>query len=94
MWYEGIKDYCWNNPGYDFKTGHFTQVVWRSTTRLGCGLSGGYVTCHYCAAGNVEDQYEWNVTELLEDKPDDCDTATFGYSLIQGMKILMAVSVL
>ncbi|KAI5954649.1 hypothetical protein KGF54_002425 [Candida jiufengensis] len=35
-WYNEIKDYNFNQPGYSSATGHFTQVVWRSTSRLGC----------------------------------------------------------
>lgn len=50
--------------GYDYSTAtvldHFTQVVWKSTTKLGCGYklcSGGvynglYVICSYDPAGN------------------------------------------
>jgi hypothetical protein len=56
MWYDEVTD-----PGYDFEaaefssgTGHFTQVVWKASTQLGCGYSGVYVVCHYCnVAGNL-----------------------------------------
>lgn len=45
-------------------TGHFTQVVWKSTTRLGCasntcavpgkpGMTGTLWVCEYAPAGNV-----------------------------------------
>ena len=54
-------------------TGHCTQVVRRSTTRIGCG--GGYVNhtsdgeteewflvvCQHCAAGNTEGLFSENV---------------------------------
>ncbi|KAJ8331601.1 hypothetical protein QVD99_001868 [Batrachochytrium dendrobatidis] len=40
--------------------GHYTQLVWPSTTVVGCGLAGtfeeSYLTCHYDPAGNVEGQ--------------------------------------
>jgi hypothetical protein len=41
-WYDEIKDYTWpqtfgasrSNGGV---VGHFTQVVWKETTKVGCG---------------------------------------------------------
>jgi hypothetical protein len=47
MWYDEVT-----NPGYNFETGgfsggtgHFTQLVWKGTTELGCGIAGMYVVC-------------------------------------------------
>jgi len=43
-WYDRI-----NNPGYDFDkpgyynnpgTGHFTQIVWKDSCKIGCGVAG------------------------------------------------------
>jgi hypothetical protein len=66
----------WGNEvgDYDFTThepkirgkmvGHFTQLIWRDTTRVGCGYAAvtgpdgwthGYVVCNYHRAGNVTD---------------------------------------
>jgi Cysteine-rich secretory protein family len=38
-WYNEEKLYNYNDPGaVDFhKIGHFTQMVWKSTSQLGCG---------------------------------------------------------
>ena len=40
--------------------GHFTQIVWRGTTRVGCAIASGpaydYVVCRYDPAGNVMGQ--------------------------------------
>lgn len=40
-WYDEISDYDFSNPGFSEQTGHFTQVVWKSTSQVGCY----YVTC-------------------------------------------------
>lgn len=36
-WGNEYKLYPWNDPGFYESTGHFTQVVWQSTTSIGCG---------------------------------------------------------
>lgn len=41
-WYLEIKDYDFNNKGMPtefHKVGHFTQVVWKKSTKLGCGIA-------------------------------------------------------
>ncbi|KAL9981246.1 hypothetical protein ACROYT_G009921 [Oculina patagonica] len=64
-WYDEIKYYNYNNPGFSMKTGHFTQVVWRSTTKLGCGVKSNngktYVVARYYPPGNYNNQYRQNV---------------------------------
>lgn len=65
-WYSEIKDYNWANPGFSGATGHFTQVVWKSSTGLGCGRAGnsqnGEVTvCNYSPPGNYLGQFAQNV---------------------------------
>ena len=38
--------------------GHYTQIVWPTTTRVGCALAtnsrADYLVCHYSPAGNVD----------------------------------------
>jgi hypothetical protein len=29
-------NYNWNDPGFSESTGHFTQLVWKATTQVGC----------------------------------------------------------
>lgn len=40
--------------------GHYTQIIWRTTTRIGCGVATGngwdVVTCRYAPPGNVVGQ--------------------------------------
>ena len=68
MWYGEFTDpgYNFANPGFSHGTGHFTQVVWASTQKLGCGSAGGYVTCRYDPPGNMNmpGYFEKNVLPL------------------------------
>eukprot|EP00961_Rhodomonas_salina_P022602 303698-Rhodomonas_salina.1 len=47
--------------------GHFTQVVWKGSTKLGCGsascANGQIVVCQYDPTGNFIGQYSANVDE-------------------------------
>ncbi|CAM9880584.1 unnamed protein product, partial [Choristocarpus tenellus] len=63
-WYSEIQFYN-QGDGFSSATGHFTEVVWKATTSLGCarsdyctgtgdlaGLSWMFVVCHYNPPGN------------------------------------------
>lgn len=54
--YNEIADYDFDNPVYDNKVGHFTQMVWKDSTMLGCGVATcGDQTlwvCRYSPPGN------------------------------------------
>ena len=57
-WYDEIKDYNFNNPGFKSGTGHFTQVVWKDSKQVGFGYAqssdGGYFgVANYYPAGNI-----------------------------------------
>lgn len=70
-WYAEIKDYDFNNPHFSHKTGHFTQVVWQATTKLGVAKATtvrgrGYVTyivARYAPPGNYLGQFAENVSK-------------------------------
>lgn len=60
MWASERTQFDFSNPTiWDYtKTGHFTQVVWAQTTKVGCGVAIGkdgmtYVVCSYDPAGNL-----------------------------------------
>ncbi|KAF6253115.1 CAP domain-containing protein [Scenedesmus sp. NREL 46B-D3] len=56
-WFDEVKLYDFARPGWSASTGHFTQVVWLSTTRLGCAIntacSWPTYACQYGVPGNV-----------------------------------------
>jgi hypothetical protein len=68
MWYDEIKHFSFRSGGFSMKTGHFTQVVWRGTQRVGCGqsrCSGMDIwVCQYDPPGNVEGEYRENVLPI------------------------------
>ncbi len=39
MWYEEVNRYQFDNPIYSKSTGHFTQLIWKTTTEVGCGFA-------------------------------------------------------
>lgn len=69
-WYNEISSYDFSNPGFSSSTGHFTQVVWKSTSQVGCGIKtcgnewGDYIVCSYESAGNVIGYFAENVLAL------------------------------
>lgn len=72
LWYNEIKDYDFQtakskngNP-----TGHFTQVVWKASNNLGCGLGINskdkrfYGVTRYTPTGNLNGLYKTNVLSV------------------------------
>ena len=55
-WYREIGQYNFNAPAYSNAVGHFTQLIWRNSKQLGCGMAvcNGmkYWVCRYSPTGN------------------------------------------
>jgi hypothetical protein len=57
-WYnEGIY-YDYNNPGYSTITGHFTALIWKSTTKFGIGVALSnknhlFIVVNFYPPGNI-----------------------------------------
>lgn len=67
-WYREESVYDYNNPGFSISTGHFTQVVWKNSSEIGCGYKAGCSgswshiwICQYNPPGNVYGQFAANV---------------------------------
>ncbi|KHC68867.1 hypothetical protein MGE_00694 [Candida albicans P75010] len=67
---------AWYSEGFNFggagKLNHFTQVVWKSTTQLGCAYKdcrakgwGLYIICNYQKPGNIIGQELANILPLI-----------------------------
>jgi len=76
-WYDEIKDWDFQNSSKKFgtsgKTGHFTQMIWKGTTKVGFGIarvpSNGnnkmtFVVAKYQEPGNMLGGYKQNVMPL------------------------------
>ncbi|KAK9807415.1 hypothetical protein WJX73_003337 [Symbiochloris irregularis] len=63
-WMGEASSYDASNPNYEV-SGHFTQVVWKGSTSVGCAAANcGEMTifaCEYDPPGNYEGQYAQNV---------------------------------
>ncbi|KAL1468882.1 hypothetical protein MTO96_041196 [Rhipicephalus appendiculatus] len=58
-WYSEISDYRWDGSTPDVDAvGHFTQLIWKETTSMGCAQARGptnkiLVVANYAPPGNV-----------------------------------------
>eukprot|EP01025_Chloroclados_australasicus_P065413 TRINITY_DN8913_c0_g2_i4.p1 TRINITY_DN8913_c0_g2~~TRINITY_DN8913_c0_g2_i4.p1 ORF type:complete len:571 (-),score=72.72 TRINITY_DN8913_c0_g2_i4:3381-5093(-) len=69
FWYDQGSGYDFSNPVFDQNAGLMTQVIWKATTEIGCGIgescSDGlvYAYCLYDPSGNRPNQMQENVQE-------------------------------
>ena len=70
LWYDEIKLYDFNNPGFSHGTGHFTCLVWKSSTKFAMGFSINTatnavdITMNTSPPGNYIGQFQENVLPL------------------------------
>ena len=70
--YDEIKKYDYKLSEFSKETGHFTQLVWAGTKKLGVGLGYGVedrihtfvCAVHYYPPGNVNGEFKKNVKKL------------------------------
>ena len=98
-WYEELVDYDFKSD-YIPGTGHFTQMVWKESQYLGCGLGSAenyyVVTCNYFPMGNIVGNFSQNVFPSIypEDEDDNEDNShRFLDKLNKTSKILIIVSI-
>ncbi len=66
-WYKEVKNYPFNRPAFVSGTGHFTQMIWKDTKQIGCGVAKCYFgtvrfwVCRYTPQGNWDGKFGQNV---------------------------------
>ncbi|KAH7401717.1 SCP-like extracellular protein [Phaeosphaeria sp. MPI-PUGE-AT-0046c] len=70
VWRDERDSYDYRAGKFSLSTGHFTQLVWKASTQLGCAranctgkgdASGWFVVCEYFPPGNVQGAFAENV---------------------------------
>jgi uncharacterized protein YkwD len=74
-WYNEVKNYDFGSPEgpHHGVTGHFTALVWKSTTKLGVGRVSGqgsqwwetYIVANFSPAGNMTGDFQANVSAKI-----------------------------
>ncbi len=70
LWYNEISMYDFNNPGYQNGTGHFTCLIWKSSTKFGIGISINktsnevVISMNTSPPGNILGQFAVNVLPI------------------------------
>jgi hypothetical protein len=73
-WYNEVKMYDFNNPGFSASTGHFTCLVWKSSTSYGIGIAidakmRAYIVMNTSPPGNYVGQFKANVLPAITPEP-------------------------
>ncbi|HEU5058156.1 MAG TPA: CAP family protein [Kofleriaceae bacterium] len=65
QWYREIDSYDFRKARFSMEAGHFTQLVWAGSKRLGCAsveCGGGELwVCNYDPPGNMQGDFDVNV---------------------------------
>ncbi|CEF69906.1 CAP domain-containing protein [Strongyloides ratti] len=74
LWYSEVKHHNYSSNKMNGATGHFTQIVWKSTKYVGCGVAaskgnGVFVVCQYYPPGNYDNKFLKNVFRHKTLKP-------------------------
>ena len=71
-WYREVEDYDFSRMEFQPGTGHWSQVIWKSTRYAGFGYAKNnditIIVANYKCPGNMLGQFERNITQPLTDK--------------------------
>ena len=87
VWYNEKEFYNFNTNAGEKGTANFTQMVWKNTKKMGCGIgqkteTSYKVVCYYLPQGNIYEKYDVNVlpvqTKKEEKEEDSNDNIQIG----------------
>ena len=86
-WGDERKEYNFGDPGFTHDTGHFTQLVWKNTTAVGCdrrlcGEKGWYLVCEYWPRGNIEGEFGEEVDKQSNGRVVAVNLAVVGLTVV------------
>lgn len=76
-WYSEIKDFDFHSPHFSESTGHFSQLIWKETSQIGCAVRycnsywGNITVCEYDPSGNWDYKFAENVQPLVKESEID-----------------------
>lgn len=92
-WYDEINWYNYFWPRFRKATGHFTQIVWKDTKRIGCAYNHcngmNLVVCRYKEPGNVQGQFFNKVSLPISKIP-----GFINYGSVIGILIILSLLII
>lgn len=77
LWHDEIQYFTFNGPNDFIKVGHYTQVVWSKSIKIGCGYAKCGRThlfvCNYGPAGNLNVNIPFKQGKQCGDCPGHCE---------------------
>jgi Cysteine-rich secretory protein family len=104
-WGDESAKYDFSKPtGFSEQTGHFTQLVWKATTDVGCGVAncsaddaddgadgkavGWFLVCEYWPVGNVEGDHN----EYFEENVDRSISQAPGFKQTNSLGVCLTLA--
>ncbi|XP_060063996.1 cysteine-rich venom protein-like isoform X2 [Ylistrum balloti] len=76
-WHSEVSDFTLGGSNVFSDVGHYTQIVWAETSKIGCGFAvcsgSNYYVCNYSPAGNFDYNNPYRSGNSCADCPTSCN---------------------